>query len=366
MRLSSLSCIVCSALVGQTRWTSSPRGFETMPGNAGLSMPVRWTVGLMQVLVEQSVLPATLASAPLVRIRLRRAAFASDPPDPARTLDCELRLGNSGLLARHLTPDMVANRPGSLTVVAARRSYNVPATPALGPGDAVAADFVDLPLDAPFSFAGPNLFLEWQNWAPSQDVSPGHWVDAVHFPGGVDLGLVVQAGAHGCGSRGGAAMVLEAGSSSPPAAGATFPVLLRRAAPTSACVLLTFFDPMLRSPLGLRFGQALGAAGMPGCYLWAGPDLQVGFTSDASGDGRAGVGLPNSSLLRGRTVSMQAVTLDRTANAPGVATSSGLLLRPDFVGVYDRAVTVLEYRSGSTSSPWLPFLGLMPVLLLGS
>src|SRR5690606_8467378 len=106
--------------------------------------------GRMQVLIEGSLLPGELGTSTLRRVRLRRAAFADDPAAPARTLDCELRLGSTPATARQLSQDMSANVPVGLVVAAARRRYDVPATPALGPGDAVGADLVDLPLDAPF------------------------------------------------------------------------------------------------------------------------------------------------------------------------------------------------------------------------
>lgn len=361
-----VACMVCSGLAAQTRWESGPRGFENLPGNAGLSLPARWSVGLLQVLMETSVAPPSLTSSPLQRVRFRRQAFAGDPADPVRTIDCELRLADSLAMARQLTVDMAANRPASLTVAAARRVYNVPATPALGPADSVGADLIDLPLDAPFAFQGPSLFLEWQNYAPTQSVSTGHWVDAVHMPGGVDLGLAVQVGAHGCGSRGGTStMTLQADTTAPPTLGTPFPVLVRNAAANAPGVVFTFVDPLVRGPLGLPFGQDLAAIGMPGCHLWAGPDIQTSVAANALGDARTSVTLPNLIVLRGRPTSMQGITLDAAANTMGVAASSGLVLRPDFVGVFDRAVSIIEFRDNSTVSPWAPFLGLTPVVLFG-
>lgn len=366
MRSLLISLMVGGALSAQTHWESSPRSFERVPGNAAISMPVRWSVGLMQVLLEQSVLPTSMPTRPLQRVRVRRPAFASDPPDPVRTIDCELRLASVQNVARHMTIDMVANRPATLTVVAARRTVNVPATAAIGAGDAVGADLIDLPLDAPYSFAGPNLFLEWENFAPTLDVSSGHWIDAVHAVGGTDLGAAMPLGSNGCGSRGGATtMTLRADTTAPPAAGSAFPLLLNQALPTSAGVVFTFFDPLLRGPLGLGFGQNLTPLGLPGCHLWAGPDLQYPAISDSTGDVRVSVALPASPLLRGRLVSLQAIMLDPAANGRGIAVSSGMLLRPNFLGVFDRAVTILDHRGGGGISPWPPFLGLTPVLQFG-
>ncbi|MEZ5966424.1 MAG: hypothetical protein R3F56_21490 [Planctomycetota bacterium] len=366
MRNLLLVPLMACGVTAQIRWESAPPGFERVPGNAAISMPVRWSVGLMQVLFEQSVLPASLTAQPLQRMRLRRPAFAGDPADPARTIDCELRLGDSQLLARQMGWDMPANRPASLTVVAARRTYSVPATPALGAGDAIGADMIDLPLDAPFTFAGPSLFVEWQNYAPNQNVSTGHWTDAVHATGGVDLGGSMTLGSHGCGSRSGTTtMTLTANGSSPPAAGSAFPLLLRQAVPTAPGVLFTFFDPLLRNPLGLSFGQDLTVLGLPGCFLWAGPDIQTPIASDVVGEARASVTLPSSTLLRGRLVAVQALVLDTAANGLGVAASSGVLLRPNFMGVFDRVVTVLDNRPTAGTSLWPPFLGLAPILQLG-
>lgn len=367
MRLSWIPLIVCGAVSAQTRWESTPLGFERVPGNAGLSLPVRWSVGVMQVLLEQSVLPARLNTTPLLRVRFRRAAFASDPADPARTIDCELRLGHLQSTARQMTADMAQNRlVANLVVVAARRTYNVPATPALGAGDAVGADLIDLPLDAPYVFTGPSLLVEWENQAATQNISSGHWVDAVHMEAGVDQGVAVPLGAQGCGSRGGASsMVLLADTTAPPTLGTAFPVLLRNALPLTAGVVMAYLDPLTRGPLGLPFGTDLATFGLRGCYLWAGPDVQLQAASTTLGDVRTSLTLPNIISLRGRPVSMQGFVLDPTANALGVAGSAGLLLRPNFVGVFDRAATVLEHRPNSTTSPWPPFVGLTPVIQLG-
>ncbi len=358
--------LLCGGLLAQTRWESSPPRFERVPGNAGLSMPVRWSLGRMQVLIEASVLPATLRTTPLHRVRLRRAPFATDPAAPARAIDCELSFGSTTATARQITRDMVANQPSGVVVVAARRTYNVPATPALGGGDAVGADLVDLPLDAPFSFAGPNLFVDWQNFAPSLVVSAGHWVDAVQIDLMGDLGLALPLGAHGCGSVGGTStMILAPETSAPPTLGVAFPVAVRNTLPSVPGLLMASLEPLQRNPLGLPFGQELGVIGMPGCWLWAGFDLALPATSTPLGVLRGSLTLPNLVALRSSQVSVQGVSLDPGLNGLGWAVSSGLMLRPDFVGVFDRASTVLEYRASSTISPWLPFVGLTPVILFG-
>lgn len=320
----------------------------------------------MQVLVEGSVLPPALTTTPLTRVRMRRGAFAEDPAFPTRSIDCELRLGSTPVPARHLTSSLVSNRPANLTVAAARRTYSVPATPALGPGDAIGADLIDLPLDAPFTFAGPNLFLEWRNLSPSLDVSAGHWVDAVQVNPAADLGLALLLGTRGCGTIGGAlAMSLVPDTMAPPALGVAFPLVLRNALPTAPGVLMAGLEPLQRPPFGLAFGQDLSVLGMPGCWLWAGADVTVSAAANAQGAMRAELTLPNVAALRSSQVSVQAVTPAPGQNVLGLATSSGVMLRPDFVGVFDRAVTVLDHRIDATLAAFPPFLGLTPVLLLG-
>ena len=210
------------------------------------------------------------------------------------------------------------------------------------------------------------MFVDWQNFAPTLGVSAGHWVDAVQIDPAGDLGLALPLGTHGCGSVGGTTtMILAPETLAPPTLGVAFPMAVRNTLPSVPGLLMAAWEPLQRNPLGLPFGQGLGVIGMPGCWLWAGFDLVLPASSTPLGTLRGSLTLPNLTALRSRQVSVQGVSLDPGLNGLGWAVSSGLMLRPNFVGVFDRASTVLDYIANSTISPWEPFVGLTPVILFG-
>lgn len=358
--------LTCAATPAQT-WFSVPPRFEPTPGNSGVSMPGRWAQGIMQVLLQPQQLPSNLAATPLLAVRLRRPAFAEEPAWPARTVTVAVHLGDTTRNADQASGRMPDNRPTPLTTVFPQATVNMPASAALGPRDAVGAVMLDLPFAAPWTFAGPNLFIEFETFAGSQDVSAYHWVDAVDVTGG-DTGTTVPLGAFGCGSRTARPMVLEPTNfGSAMQLGSAYPLLLRNTVPSAPGFVALRFDPVRNAPLGLPMGSDLATLGMPGCVLWAASDAFVEgaffAVADANGNLRASVTLPDLPSLRGAQLGAQAFALDQGFNTLGVTSSNGLLIRPNFVGVFTQASTVLTHRPQEPFSPWRPFFGYTPVLL---
>lgn len=361
-----LTLLPVTPLVGQG-WFSVPPRHEGVPGNSGVSMPGRWASGTMQVLLQRDILPSDLTTTPLLGLRLRRAAFPDEPSWPARSVDIEVRLASSALPTSRIAGHLPTNRQAhTLTVVVPRATVNLPPTTPLGVRDTVGPLLLDLPFTAPFTFAGPNLYVEWENFAATQNVSPYHWTDAVDVTGG-DVGFTVPLGAYGCGGRSARPMLLEpVPIEAAMALGTAYPLLLRNTKPSAPGFVALRLDPERNPPLGLPMGSDLAAFGMPGCPIWAG---STGFVegsfpavADVNGNLRVAVTVPDLPALRGSRLGMQAFALDRAHNSLGVTSSNGLLARPNFAGVFNHAVTVLDPTAGPFS-PWLPFVGYTPVFL---
>src|SRR5215831_2425253 len=88
--------VLCCALAlpcasAQTR-TVLPPIAETLPGNAAVSLPLRWSQGVLQVVLDAQML-APLQGRTLTGIRMRRPSFPGEPPYAAVQRTIGVRAG---------------------------------------------------------------------------------------------------------------------------------------------------------------------------------------------------------------------------------------------------------------------------------
>ena len=373
---SAFSVLLASLPAQAMTWTSVPPGFERMPGNGALAMPLRWSQGVMQVQCDKTILPTQLLGQSLRALRVRRPGFVGEPAYPALNVRLKVALGVAIGAANQMSSTLATNRPQKLTVVAGPLDYSVPATNPHAPGDATGAWLVDLPFATPYvvpQLAEP-LFLEWEVLGSSYVIHDLHWVDALYSPGGSTQGFVATVGNGGCGpAASGLPMRLLPDSATPPAIGQKFTLRLENAKPSSqAFVVLnlhasdTFFTLTPYAPGS--FGVDLAPLGMPGCWSWTGFDTFWSLKTSAQGDLAHVIELPNASYLRGVRSGVQAFVAATGVNPAGFAASNGLYLAPDRSGVVGFAgsvATVLCPGPACTLSPWIAWVQTAPILLFG-
>ena len=91
--LAFAALIGCSTLVGQSTATLPP-AFETLPGNAGVAMPLRWSKGKLQVFIDPVMMPTGFVGETITGLRLRRSTLeGAHAEDPRRLPDVRCRAG---------------------------------------------------------------------------------------------------------------------------------------------------------------------------------------------------------------------------------------------------------------------------------
>jgi hypothetical protein len=362
-KASSVVLALAAPLLAQS-WSEVPPAFANLPGNAGISLPARWSQGTLQVLWDDRALPAAMAGKQLAGLRMRRASFAGEGAWAARTIRARVSLANAPdtTVPGALQQDLAANRPAGLAVAAGPTTLSLPATAAPGPGTAFGPVLVQLPFAQPFAFRGPYLFLEWENADAALDVSADHWVEAFWMKDETNLGLAVVVGNAGCGSIGPLPMRLAPADDAPPGFGRTVRFAATRVAPRAATLALAGVDPETRTPpFGLPFGASLAALGAAGCHLWTGAELLVAGTAGPFGDLPVDLAFPDVPQLYGQRVGVQVVAVDPAANALGLAFSNGVVLMMNHTPFGQAAATVLAPGT-LARSPWSRFAGMAPVV----
>lgn len=340
----------------------SPPFAGGLPGNAAISMPVRWSQGTVQVLVEQSLLPPQLGGASIRGLRLRRPGFLGEPAYAGVTRSLEVSACFTPLRADQLGVDLATNRPANLQVVAPAAALAIAATPAGGPGDAVGGDLLVVAFATPLPVVAGNLFLEIRALDAPFAVGTDHWVDAVWTPGGNDIGHAFAVGNGGCTSRS-TPLLLQWTGAGPPRVGGSLVVGMTGAQPGALVWTLVGLDPQARppGPAFPGFGGSLASLGLVGCHAWVPADGVVAGSATAGGALAYSITLPAGIVVPGSRIGVQMAVLDPTANATGVATTNGVVAVPDSLGIGRRCATVLAPGT-SQVSPWAPYLGLMPIL----
>lgn len=364
--LSKLTPVLIAALATAQQQAVVPALAATLPGNAALSLPLRWSEGALQVVVDHALLPPAACAGGITGIRLRRPAFVGEPGYGPLSRTLTVRAGTTQRAAAWMLQFRDQNTPANAQVVFGPTAVQVAASGPLGAGDALGPWLLDLPFTVPIVLPAANdhLFLEIESSDPPFAVASDNWIDAVQFAGGIEGGYAAPLGNGGCGGVA-APRLLWSGAAAPSRSSQA--ALQLSLGPANALALaLVSLDPQARAPGGTfaGFGAGLAGLGLPGCFQWSAPDLLlVGHTS-LVGIAAFGFAVPGAPLHAGDRIGVQAAVLDPAANPAGIALSNGVVLVLDQGGVGARASSLFlpGPLTATSRSPWYPFVGLMPVL----
>jgi hypothetical protein len=377
-------CWLAAPLSAQSLHATVPAVCAHLPGNAAVSMPLRWSQGAMQVLVNRVLLPGDIGGRSITALRLRRPALLDEPAYAAMTTTLTITAGFTTNQSWQMSWDLAVNRAAvtdpatgsGLTTVFGPAAVSVAATAANGPGDALGAEFLVLtfatPLPVPTDalLGTASLFLEFAATGPTLGVDAGNWVDALLMQGGSTQGLAVSLGNHGCGA-GTAMPTLQWSGAGPPQRGVDAALRVTNAGANAPTIVLLGFAPethAVNATLGLGYylglGGALDALGAAGCYQWSPLDLYWLGSTDVGGAESVTFPLPAAATAVGQRLSVQVGVFNAAANPLGFLFTNGETLVLDDAGVGGQCSTVfvLGPVTPTTTSPWSTYYGLMPVL----
>lgn len=346
--------------------TVLPAVCTTLPGNAAVSLPLRWSQGVLQVRVDPALLPAALQGTTITGLRLRRPTFLGEPAYPALQRTLTVRGGFQAQTATALSRDLVANRPAGVAVLFGPAVVAVPARSGPIASTQVGEDLVDLVLQTPLPVVPGTLFLEFEAGDGPLAVGAAHWLDAWWSPNGVDAGHVASLGAGTCTTRATPTQLLWT-AAGPPATGGTAALRLTGAPPSGLAFLWLGLAPETR-PLGpgyVGFGGSLGALApsLAPCHQWAPMDVLWSGLADAGGNFSQAFTLAATFAANGTRLGLQGGWLDVARPGVPLAASNGQILVVGRVGVANQCASVY-FPGTATWSPWLPYQGQMPVLTL--
>lgn len=368
-----LICVAASsdaALLAQST-AFIPPAFETLPGNAGVAMPLRWSRGKLQVFIDPPLLPANFVGETITGLRLRRAVFEDSPAYPAMTRTMKIEGGFQPFPATQMTGPASAN----YSVIPRQLLFgpgvvNVGATPAPGgPTTTVGEEFVQITFSNPLPVTAGTLFLEFETLDGPLTIAPGNWVDAVDFQGG-DEGYVAIVGDGSCTTRS-EPTELRYTSSGGPLSGTTINLEVTGAPPTSGTevgLVLCWLglDPLTAAPgpTYVGYGGSFGVADplMVDCHQWAPLDYAWFGQTDSAGRFATTLDIPGNAGI-GQRIALQAGWLDTSRPVVPLSLSNGLQVVCNSVGVDDHC-TSFFYPDDMDQSPWGSQVGLMPVILL--
>jgi hypothetical protein len=340
---------------------------SALPGNAAISMPLRWSEGTMQVLVEATLLPVNLVGHQVTGLRLRRPAFLREPGYPSLVRTLTVRACFTPAIALQFGSSRAANIAGTtgLQVVAGPTAFTIAATSPPAAPNSLGDEFLAIPFAVPLPAAAGSLFVEIE--AHDAPLAAGaHWVDAVWMPGGVDRGYAVPVGDGAC-TTGAAPLELQWAGASGPVRGSDATLLLS-GAPAAAVVFAWIgLAPQLHAngPTFLGYGASLAAVhpALQGCSQWAPIDAIWSGLCDAVGTFQVRFPLPVAATRPGDRIGVQAAVIDLARAGLPLSFGNGTVLVLDDAGVRGRCVTVL-FPGSAAVSPWAPYLGLSPVLVI--
>ena len=362
---------VCSVAMAQSTATVPPV-CETLPGNAAVAMPLRWSEGKLQVFMDPVLLPANFVGETITGVRLRRSVLPGAVAYPAISRTLTVRGGFQGPSAAQVVGGYLQNRPAGSQVCFGPAVVSVPAAPAAGPGTTVGDEFVQITFTTPLPVTAGTMFLEFEVSDPPLSYSSGHWVDAVWFEGGVDQGMAVQVGDGSCTTRT-EPTLLTYESADPPVAGTTVDLRVTGAPPTNTISGSTGFvlcwagtDPEGRAPDAtyVGYGNTFAAADplMAGCHQWAPFDLSWFGATDGAGRFSTTLDIPGSAAI-GFRLGVQAAWLDLSRPVIPLSFSNGLHFVCSGAAVGNHCNS-LFFPGTVQVSPWGPQLGQMPVVVL--
>jgi len=341
-----------------------------LPGNAAVSLPLRWSHGTMQVFVDPPMLPTNFVGQTLTGLWLRRPTLPGDGAYGAITRTLTVRGAFQQPIAASMFGTLTQNRPANTAVLFGPAPVTSAAVAAPGAGTTVGADLLHIVFTQPLPVTAGTLFLEFETGDAPLQVSADHWVDAIWNQGGVEAGMVAAVGDGSCTTRSEPTRLAWTATGEP-AAGATATFGVSGLPPTFASSTGWAFvwvgvDPVARAagPGYLGFGGDLGILdpGLAGCRQWAPFDLAWGGLSDAFGRYTTSFAVPGAAVL-GTRLGVQAGWLDPARPGLPLSVSNGLTLVLGSIGVNYRCNTLM-FPAGTTTSPWTTFVGMMPVLRL--
>ncbi len=361
----------CPVALAQSTATVPPV-CETLPGNAAVAMPLRWSEGKLQVFIDPPLLPQGFVGETITGLRLRRSVLPGDTAYAGISRTLTVRAGFQFQAAAVVNGNFVQNRPPGTQIVFGPAVVNSPALAAPGPSTTVGEDILQITFTTPLPVVAGTMFLEFEVSDPPLTISSGHWVDAVWYEDGDDDGLVAAVGDGSCTTRS-VPTELTYKSEDGPIAGTTVDLEVTGAPPTSSTtgsagfvVMWAGIDPEGRAPgpTYVGYGNTFAAADpqMSACHQWAPFDLAWFGATDGGGRFATNFAIPGSAAL-GARLALQAGWLDVTRPVIPLSFSNGLQLVCSGAGVEDRCSSFF-FPGQAQVSPWGPQLGQMPVLLL--
>jgi hypothetical protein len=323
---------------------------------------------VLQVRIDSGLLPAALAGQTITGLHMRRPAFLGEPAYPPLQRTLTVRGGFQTAVAGQLSVGMTQNHPANLSVLFGPAPVAIGATTVGGPAMAVGADLLHITFSQPLPVAAGSLFLEFETGDAPLQVAATHWVDAVWIKSGVENGYVVTVGDGSCTTRT-QPTELRWDDTEGPHFGGTAKFVVTGAPPTTDSLVVHWIgvDPQTQppGPAHLGFGASIGVADpdLSNCYWWAPLTVTWGGHTDASGTIHTSLPFVGTSVP-GLRLGVQAAWID--FSRPGLlpfSVSNGLVLVMPGFGIGGQCGSVF-FPAGTTTSPWLPFLGQMPVLRL--
>ncbi|MGK0205829.1 MAG: hypothetical protein ACI89X_002458 [Planctomycetota bacterium] len=375
--LAFAALIGCSALVGQSTAVLPPV-FESLPGNAAVAMPLRWSEGKLQVFIDPVMMPSAFVGETITGLRLRRSTLEGSPAFPAMTRTMQIQGGFQAFPAALVNGLASVNAGLSNAVVLfGPAPVTVAATAAPGLNTIVGEEFVQITFSQPLPVTAGTLFLEFETLDGPLTLAAGNWVDAVQWGTGTDEGLVVTIGDGTCTTRTDPVTMLieptelKYTSTARPVTGTTVDLEVTGAPPTTGTevgLVLVWMglDPTHQppGPTFVGYGGSFGAAdpAMANCFQWAPLDFSWFGQTDATGKFATTLNIPGAAVA-GQRLSLQAAWFDDTRPVIPLSFTNGLQLVCNSVGVEGNCNSMF-FPGDSDISPWGPQIGVMPVILL--
>ena len=344
----------------------------TLPGNAAVSMPLRWSQGSMQVRIDAALLPPALAGRTLTGLRLRKPSALFEPAYAPVTRTLTIRGGFHAGTAAQASPTRTGNVPAGTVVLFGPAPVTSLATAATGSATAVGERMLEVTFTTPLPVTAGNLFLEFETTGASFVVGAEDWVDAVWVENGAERGYAVPVGDGSCTTRSVDTELAWVGSGGP-RVGQTATMRVTGAPPTvpntaQVGFVMAWFgvDPIPRGITSsyVGYGGNLGAlsAGLNGCHQWAPIDVSWGGLTDLAGSFALNLNLAQGATA-GMKLGVQAAWLDVSRPGLPLSVSNGMMLVLDTIAVGNLCSTVF-FPAGVTTTPWPINYGLMPVVSL--
>lgn len=372
----SLARFLCGlSLVGAAAHAQNsatvPPAMETLPGNAGMAMPLRWSEGKLQVFIDAPLLPDNFIGETITGLRLRRSVLPGAVAYPAMTRTITVYGAFQGPPAANMIAGWLPNRPTTgYQTLFGPAVVNIPATPAPGPGTTVGEELVQIVFTTPLPVTAGTLYLEFETTDGPLQVDPGNWVDAVWFGDGVEAGYVTIVGDGSCTTRSQPTELRET-SNSDPVAGDTLNLRVTGAPPTvlgqvGFVLCWVGLDPETRAPGpgNLGYGASLGAIDplMVDCFQWAPLDVAWFGPTDGAGAFNTTLDIPAGAVV-GQRLGIQAGWLDTSRPVLPISFSNGLQIVCNSLEIGDRCNSFF-FPGDVAVSPWGPQIGQVPVIIL--